>query len=252
MKGFVFLAAMMLGGFPAGAQIAATLKQPPNGWAEVTIRNNSANSLLAFAISAKRADGGSAALYFDPLVEESNIPILAGAERVVTLTASGWSEPVAAAGIFADGATTGDPVLLSRLLLRRSNMLLAVEMTLETLSDAGRRNVSRDQLMDQFKKMVNSARRWYLPREQQVGLGVYESIIGKLMSLQEGPLGTPFPPTAFVEEETAKLRQRRLALSESQPSLVDPNAASSTVFGPPSPGMLRPVFPIAPKSKLRR
>ena len=38
-----------------------------------------------------------------------------------------FEEPVAAAGILADGATTGDASLLTGLLFRRSSMLWAVE-----------------------------------------------------------------------------------------------------------------------------
>jgi hypothetical protein len=72
-------------------------------------------------------------------------------------------EPVAAAGIYADGTTTGDAALLTRLLLRRSNMLAAVENAIDLLADAENRNVPRTQLIDRFKKLGDSLSRWVRP-----------------------------------------------------------------------------------------
>jgi hypothetical protein len=134
-----------------------------------------------------------------------------------------WSleEPIVTAGIFADGSPTGDAALLSRLMLRRSSMLLAVEMALEALSDAGRRGVPRYQLIVQFKKMTDSLHRWYLTQEQQIGLRVYQPILGELMNMAGGQEGSPDPLATFIAEETAMLRRQRVILSESQPSLAD-------------------------------
>jgi hypothetical protein len=226
--------------FSLDAQITATLNRLPDGQDEVRIRNNSATDLVAFAVTANRVPqrtnpiNGPFVVYSDPLVDQAVTPLPGSEERVVmsgyftqdrvTLGKSyfgGLKGPIVTAGIFADGTTTGDPVLLTRLLLRRSNMLLAVETTLETLSDAGRHNIPRDQLIAQFKKMANSMRHWYLPTEQQLGVGLYQSIVGKLMNLPEEPLGSPFPPPSFVVQETAILTRQRVKLLESRPSLAD-------------------------------
>ena len=69
--------------------------------------------------------------------------------------------------------------------------------------------------------ITDSLHRWYLPQEQQIGLRVYEPILGNLVNMPKGQDGSPDPLASFIEEETAMLRQRRVTLSESQPSLVD-------------------------------
>ena len=132
-----------------------------------------------------------------------------------------YDQPVITAGIFSDGTTIGDSALLERLMLRRCNMLQAVELALETLSDAGRRNVPRGQLIEQFKRMAESARRWYVPPDQRVASDVYQSIVEKLVNLPGQQLVEVFPPTSFAAEETAMLNQQRVTLLESQPSLSD-------------------------------
>ena len=131
------------------------------------------------------------------------------------------SDAQVTAGILANGTTTGDAALLTRLIVRRGHQLAAVEMAMEMLSDAGRRNVPRDQLIEQFKKMMKSVSHWYLPPEQQVGSSVYQSLVGKLINLPEEPVGSPFPPSTFVAQETAMLNRQRVTLMESQPSLAD-------------------------------
>ena len=242
MKTALLVASLFACAFSLNAQISGTLRHRPDGLDEVSIRNNSTANVVAYVISVKRVpqdrNSGNApwVMYSDPLIEPAAKPLLAGEERSVMkmgmnpgINTPGerfFQEPIVTAGILADGTVIGDPALVAGLVLRRSNMLLAVETTLETLSDAGRRNIPRDQLIAQFKKMADSIRRWYLPTEQQVGLSVYQSMIGKLMNLPDVQYGSPFPPATFVAEETATLRQQRVTLSESQPSLADGNQIS--------------------------
>jgi len=112
--------------------------------------------------------------------------------------------------------------LVARLLLKRSNMLLALETVLAALADAGRRNVPKEQLITQFKKLADAVRHWYLPVEQQVGLSLYQDIVGKLMALPNPKIDEAFPPSEFVERETAVLRSQRLQLLDAVPSLAAP------------------------------
>ena len=254
MKSLISTASLLACSLSLDAQIAATLDRLPDRSIEIKVRNNSAVTSTAFAVkidhvSAKRdaplivfLDPDT--IYVDTAMDTTLRPLhpnqehalqprlrsrrggptpLAqdlSAKAILYLDAVDLSEhTITTAGVFADGTTTGDSALLTRLMLRRSNMLLAVEMTLETLSDAGRRNVSPAQLIGQFKKLADSARRGYLPPEQRVGLNLYQSMIGKLMNLPDPKDGSPFPPSEFVEQETAALRKQRVALLESQPSL---------------------------------
>jgi hypothetical protein len=220
----------------ANAQITTSLNRKPDGADEITIRNDSSKSLVAFAVTARelpRSPNSISAphvFYFDPVIEPAIQPLAVGEERLVVRRwfASGrgnspaprvFQEPITVAAIFADGTTFGDAALLNRLILRRSNMLLAVEISLDVLVDAGNRNVAREQLIKQFGKMSDYLNRWYVPPEQQVGRSVYQSMVGKLMNLPQQPVGSPFPPSAFVTQETAALNRQRVMLLESQPSL---------------------------------
>jgi hypothetical protein len=237
MKTTIAAACLLACAFSLEAQLTPTLKRLRNGLDEVAVRNDSAAAVVALAISVTRAPGSGypnapLVIFSGPLIDPAAQPLAAGEKRVgiamggpvagpLRIRAHVLEEPVAAAGILADGTTTGDAALLTRLMVRRSNMLQAVEMAIETLADAGKHNVPRGQLIGEFKRLADSLNHWYLPPEQHAGGHLYESIAGELLSLPEGPPGSPFPPDAFVEQETAALRRQRLTLLESRPSLAD-------------------------------
>ena len=207
----------------------------PGGIPEIRIRNNSGVSAVAFVIrmnpAVRSAENHDPFVEFlDMAIDTRATPLLPNHERTIPVPLRRrpggqleelFETPIFTAGILADGTTIGDAALLTRLINRRSNMLAAVETALEMLVDAGRHNAPRDQLIEQFKKMARSVSHSYLPPEQQVGRDLYQSIVGKLINLPDEPLGSPFPPSAFVAEETAILNRQRVTLSESQPSLAD-------------------------------
>jgi hypothetical protein len=243
MKTVISVASVLACAFSLNAQITATLKTLPDGSNEIRIRNDAAVTLSAYVVSAQMHLVGARnvsrklplqLLYADSLVDVAAMPLLPNEERALPSDFlrlrvepppaprppyGVFEQPIVTAGILADGTVIGDTGLISRMMMRRSTMLLAVETALESLSDAGQHNVPPAWLIEQFRRMALS--RFYLLPEQQVGRDLYQSILGKLINLPEQPLGSPFPPTAFVEQETAMLRQRRAALVESRPSLED-------------------------------
>lgn len=235
MKTIISAVSVLACAFSLDAQIATTLNRLPDGSTEIKIRNDAAVSLAAFAIRANTANDVLDApliVYSDSAIDTAASPVMPNQERLVKegrrfvvrrgeRTPVVFEEPIVTAGIFADGATTGNAALLSRLTWRRCNMLQAIEMALEMLSSAGRYNVPRHHLIEQFRRMADSLNRWYLPPEQQVGRSLYQSIVGKLMNLPQVELGSPFPPSAFVAQETAMLNRQRVVLLESEPSLVE-------------------------------
>ncbi len=244
MKTALQFASLLACAFSVQAQITAVLKRFPARGPEIEIRNDSSVNLTAFAVSMAAvattvADGAPFLVYVDTAVDGDRLampyqlttvmPLPPGEQYGVGVPdrrQAGRREdlfepPIVTAAVFADGTTSGDRALLARLMLRRCNMLQAVELALEMLTDAGKHNVPRSQLIGQFKMMADSVHHWYLPGEQQVGRRLYEEIVGKLMNLPELQLGSPFPPTAFVEQETALLTRRRTMLLESRPNLTE-------------------------------
>ncbi|MDR3703598.1 MAG: hypothetical protein P4L56_28370 [Candidatus Sulfopaludibacter sp.] len=234
------LASVLACAFSMNAQITATLKRFPARSSEVAIRNNSTVNLTAFAIRMDPVAQGAAdrapfvfctdtAVDTDRLGVWGPLPLPPNQEYAVPVTGSLraghpvdlFEPPIVTAAIFADGTTAGDAALLARLMLRRSNMLQAVELVRGILSDAVRRNVPRGQFIAQFQMMADSLDHWYLPPEQQVGRTLYQSITEKLINMSQLQAGAPFPPARFVEQEIAELNRRRSTLLESRPRLMD-------------------------------
>lgn len=219
------------------AQISTVLNRFSAHSPEVEIRNNSSVNLTAFAISmaavANSAADRAPFVYFSdgvietdrlaayelplPSNQKLSVPVPTGfkAERQVDI----FETPIIHAAVFADGSTAGDAALLARLLSRRGNMLQAVELVRELLTDAGKHNVPRGQLIKQFTTMADSFNHWYLPPEQRVGRALYQSISEQLLNLPRSQVGSAFPPTAFVEQQSAMLNRQRTTLLESLPSL---------------------------------
>ena len=267
MNGAATMLCVLVCTAPLYAQIRVATRLLHDGATEIKLKNASPQAVAAFAATAKSIppqNGPTFLTYHDPAIDDSAAPIPPGEERTLPPVAifcapdvkrshpeiikdierartdkqyrrqlmCRLSEPVIAA-VFADGSTTGDPVLLQGLKLRRSNILLAIDTSTETLSRAGRRNVPRDQLITQFKNLADASNRWYLPEEQRIGGRIYRSIVAKLMKLPPPELGQAFPPTEFVELETAALARQRLAIMQSPPTLERPQTRGTATMRNP-------------------
>lgn len=237
MRTVISIASVLVCALSLDAQIIGRLNRLPDGRDQVMIRNNSTKNLVAFVLSVNHtaavADtlNGPLVVFSDALVDGTATALQTGEERVVRMTGippgmfvGGFrllGESIVTAGIFADGTTTGDSILLARLIVRRGNKLQAVETAMGILQDAGKRNTPRDQVIQQFQRLADSVSHWYLPPEQHVGQDVYQSIVGRLINLPEPQTGTPFPPTDFVVQETSSLNRLRVSLLASEPGLQD-------------------------------
>lgn len=195
------------------SQIIAEPAESATGVAEVRVRNGGTAGVVAFAVAMNplesSADVSPFVAFFDsvfdkagPLEPEANrtIPVLLRLRPGIRI-AEVFELPIITAAILADGSTAGDAVLLSRLMLRRCNRLLAIETAIDTLSDVGRRNIARDELVEHFRRLEDSMSKWYIPPEQQIGRELYRSIGDRLKQLPDPPGGVPFPPSTFVEEQ---------------------------------------------------
>lgn len=243
MKAFLQLASALACAFSLDAQITAVLNRFPARSPEIVIRNNSTMDLTALAVSMapvpqKAVDSVPFIVYLNTAIDtdraavsyrlSAGLPLAPRQEFAVPVTSAFrdgrlvdlFRPPIDTAAVFADGTTAGDPALLARLLSRRGNMLQAVELASDILKNAGRSNVPRGQLIEQFSQLADSLNHWYLAPEKQVGRTLYQSIVEKLMSLPPPHLGSAFPPTAFVEQETAMLNRQRTNLLESRPGLI--------------------------------
>jgi hypothetical protein len=244
MRTVISIASAFVCALSLDAQIVGRVDRRPDGTEQIWIRNSSTKQLAAFVLSVKhispaRLDtnslNGPLVVFSDPLLLDTTvIPLPSGEERTITMLGiqqlprgsfmNGThfiEQSILTAGIFEDGTSIGDPILLGRLIVRRSNMLQAVETAVALLSNAGGHNISRRQLVEEFQTLADFLNHWYLPPEQQVGRNLYQSIVGKLLNLPEPQFGSPFPPTDFVAQVTASLNRQRVRLLASEPSLQE-------------------------------
>jgi len=227
------------------AQITSRVNRLADGSEQVRIQNRANKALIAFVLSVKYVApetapdrdtlSGPLVIFSDPLIDEAAAPLQIAEERMIPALGlrvrlppgsfrSGThllQDSILTAGILEDGTSFGDPILLGRLIIRRSNMLQAVETAVAALSNAGSHNATRRQVVEEFQTLADSLNHWYLPLEQQVGRDLYQSIAGKLLNLPEPRLGEPFPPTDFAVQEISSLNQQRVRLLASEPSLRD-------------------------------
>ena len=243
--------------FSLDAQITVRVIQMPDGSNRTTIRNDGVIPLVAYTMAATVRGGGhsSVAVYSDLTVN----PLLQNQELSETLSLScvdAGQLPAAFAtgnrnerkehlceldqprfgGVLANGSTIGDPVLFTRTLLRRHGALLALDTALDTFFDASRRNLSREQLIQEFMRRADSLGYWHLFSEQESVREICLDMVGKLMNLANVPSGAKSSMLSFIAEQSGMLKQQRSALLKSQPIWPKERWPHSVIFNSP-PGI---------------
>jgi hypothetical protein len=116
------LLAFFLTPFASNTQFTAVLSMTPDHLPQVVVRNTSPVIVTAFAITmAPVGEGAPLVAFLDTLVDIAAVPLLPNEEHTVPVKIRFrpgkppeqlFQTPVIAAGIFADGSTTGDRELL--------------------------------------------------------------------------------------------------------------------------------------------
>jgi hypothetical protein len=216
--------------FSLEGQVTARVSQLPNGSNRITIRNDGAIPLVAYAVAANVRGRGHlpVIVYSDltvaPLLQDHEISetlsIWCGdSGQLLVTNARDLCEldSPRIGGVLGNGLTIGDPLLVTRMLYRRHSTLLALDTTLNTLSEATRLDISIDHVIREFTRMADSLRYRYLFPEQESAREIYQDIAGKLINLAKIPSASPF--STFVAEQSGILKQERSALYKSQPIL---------------------------------
>jgi hypothetical protein len=116
MKTVISLVSVLASAFSLNAQITATLNRFPAGSPEIEIRNNSAVSLAAFAISMapvaqEAANSAPLMVYVDTAVDKTAMPLLPNQQYKVRVpirfrrgqpTEDLFEPPIVIAGVFSD------------------------------------------------------------------------------------------------------------------------------------------------------
>lgn len=231
MRTLSVAAALLLCVWPVTAQVVATPGRSPSAVPQISIRNAGSTPAVAFAVAMNplqnSGDVGQFIVFSDVIVDatdrlnanqERTIPVLLRTRPGIRLEEV-FELPMTTAVIYADGTTAGDVVLLTRLMVRRCNRLLAVDTASDALTEASKHNIPRSALVAQFRSMAESLNHWYLPPEQQIGRDLYRSISEKLSDLPDPTPGAAFPPATFVAEQLKTLNQDRVTLLGSKPHL---------------------------------
>jgi hypothetical protein len=152
MTRYLYLSA--LAALSAFAQLTTTVTAGPAGRSEITILNNSAAPLEAFAVTwtmPREPSGTRTSLSCkDALLQVTFKPLPAGAQTILTVPGSPALQAQVRAGIFQDGSTFGDREWVDVLRQRRALYLQAVDAFLNELQAGAGENITRDALIQQL------------------------------------------------------------------------------------------------------
>ena len=213
-------------GPPANTAIAASAVADASG-GSILARNTAGVTVTAFVyIYTMRSPDGSVLYattgYYDSAIDpQAQPPIKPGQEVRVPhrIPFSGATPMVgAAAGLFADGGSFGEPNVVRSILDRRKYTLVSLNQSIADLKQAAKFGLSREDAIAMFQNSLMS-------EASNAGDGelanciqlVRGQVVAALATAWRRPDGSPIPMPELIQSQIEALNQRRETLRAAVP-----------------------------------
>ncbi len=216
-----WLPAQVKPGPPENTVIVTSAVADPSG-GHILARNTGATAVTAFVYiyTMRNSEGGvlyATTNYYDSVTDpQTQPPIKPGQEaRIPYRIPFGGATPVvgAAAGLFADGGSFGEPEVVRSIFDRRNYTLVSLNKSIADLKEALKEGLSRQDAIALFQNSLMSEATGADDGELAMCIQtVRGQVVTALATSWRRPDGTPIPTPELLQAQMDALTRRRDAL----------------------------------------